>query len=70
MSAILVIDAECINCDICEPGCPNQAIFFDEQLQFYQIRTDLCTLCAEIYPHPHCQTICPVDCIGLVDKNT
>jgi len=70
MRSVLVIDQECINCDVCEPGCPNEAIFFDEALGFYQIQTDLCTFCAETYASPHCQSVCPVSCILLVQKTT
>ena len=31
----LFITDECINCDVCEPECPNQAI--SQGLEFYEI---------------------------------
>ena len=27
----LIITDECINCDVCEPECPNDAIFMGEE---------------------------------------
>ena len=65
--AILKIQDPCINCDVCEPNCPNEAIFFDETLGSYQIATDLCTFCKGFYNTPHCQTLCPVECIELLE---
>ena len=57
----LLITEECINCDVCEPVCPNQAIFMGEQI--YQIDPDLCTECVGHFDQPQCQLYCPVDCI-------
>jgi len=34
----LMITDECINCDVCEPECPNNAIFQGEEI--YQIDPD------------------------------
>lgn len=59
----LLIEQECINCDVCEPACPNEAIFFDEELEYYQIDTAKCTLCVGHYDEPQCIALCPVDCI-------
>ena len=48
----LVIDpAECIDCTLCEPECPAEAIFSeddlpDEQMQFMQINAEL----SQIWP--------------------
>ena len=28
----LMITDECINCDVCEPECPNEAIFLGPQI--------------------------------------
>ncbi|MBL4817080.1 MAG: 4Fe-4S binding protein, partial [Shewanella sp.] len=39
----LLIDDSCINCDMCEPECPNQAITMGEEI--YEIDSDLCTEC-------------------------
>lgn len=65
MSQGLIILDSCINCDVCEPNCPNEAIFFDTEKHYYQINLNLCTLCEGFYTAPHCQTLCPVDCIEL-----
>ncbi len=57
----LMITAECINCDVCEPECPNQAIF--EGAEHYEINGDRCTECVGHYETPQCVEVCPVDCI-------
>lgn len=57
----LKITSDCINCDVCEPQCPNQAISMGED--FYQINPDLCTECVGHFDEPQCVAICPVDCI-------
>jgi len=57
----LRITDECINCDVCEPACPNQAI--SAGADYYQINPDLCTECVGHYDVPQCVQICPVDCI-------
>ena len=59
----LMITDECINCDVCEPECPNHAIFQGEGI--YQIDPDKCTECVGHYDRPQCQEVCPVDCIPL-----
>ena len=60
----LMITDECINCDVCEPECPNEAISMGEEI--YVIDPDLCTECVGHYDEPQCIEVCPVDCI-LVD---
>nr|WP_217488825.1 YfhL family 4Fe-4S dicluster ferredoxin [Acinetobacter oleivorans] len=57
----LYITDECINCDVCEPVCPNEAIFMGEVI--YEIHPDLCTECVGHHDQPQCQLFCPVDCI-------
>ena len=57
----LKITEECINCDVCEPVCPNQAISQGEFI--YTIDPDKCTECVGHYPEPQCVSVCPVDCI-------
>ena len=57
----LMITDECINCDVCEPECPNNAIFQGEEI--YQIDPDKWTECVGHYDRPQCQEVCPVDCI-------
>ncbi len=57
----LRITDECINCDVCEPVCPNEAISLG--LRIYEIDPDLCTECVGHFDEPQCVSICPVDCI-------
>ncbi|QRN41081.1 MAG: YfhL family 4Fe-4S dicluster ferredoxin [Neisseriaceae bacterium] len=63
----LYITDECINCDVCEPECPNEAISQGEEI--YQIDSSLCTQCVGHYNEPQCQQVCPVDCILIDPKN-
>lgn len=63
----LKITKECINCDVCEPVCPNLAISQGEEI--FEINPDLCTECQGHYDSPECQAICPVDCIIPDPKN-
>lgn len=58
--ALLITD-ECINCDVCEPECPNQAITQGEEI--YQISPTLCTECVGHFDTPQCMVVCPVECI-------
>ena len=62
----LIITDDCINCDVCEPECPNDAIYAGEII--YEIDPARCTECVGHYDKPQCQQVCPVDCIPL-DKN-
>ena len=57
----LKIDASCINCDMCDPECPNQAITLGEEI--YEIDPDKCTECVGHYETPTCVAVCPIDCI-------
>ena len=57
----LMITDECINCDVCEPECPNNAISQGEEI--YVIDPNLCTECVGHFSKPQCQQVCPVDCI-------
>ena len=57
----LLITAKCINCDMCEPECPNQAITMGDKV--YEINPDLCTECVGFYDHQTCVSVCPIDCI-------
>lgn len=59
----LKITDECINCDVCEPVCPNEAIYQGEVI--YEIEPDLCTECVGHHAEPQCVEICPIDCIPL-----
>jgi len=59
----LIITDECINCDVCEPECPNDAISQGEEI--YVIDPKLCTECVGHYEVSQCVEVCPVDCIIL-----
>ena len=59
----LMITDECINCDVCEPECPNQAIAMGEE--FYRIDPDRCTECVGHHDAPQCVQVCPVECIPV-----
>lgn len=55
----LLITQRCINCDMCEPECPNQAISMGAEI--YQINPQRCTECVGHYDTPTCQSVCPID---------
>ena len=57
----LKITDECINCDVCEPECPNEAISMGED--FYVIDPGRCTECVGHFDTPQCVEVCPVACI-------
>ncbi|MES2604631.1 MAG: YfhL family 4Fe-4S dicluster ferredoxin [Pseudomonadota bacterium] len=59
----LLITSDCINCDVCEPVCPNLAIFMGPVI--YEINPDLCTECVGHFDKPQCVAVCPVACIPL-----
>ena len=62
----LYITDECINCDVCEPECPNGAISQGEDI--YVIDPKWCTECVGHFTKSQCVEVCPVDCI-LTDPN-
>lgn len=57
----LKILESCINCDVCEPECPNDAISAGEFI--YGIDPNKCTECIGHFDVPQCQEVCPVECI-------
>ena len=59
----LKITHDCINCDVCEPECPNDAIY--QGIEIYEIDPALCTECVGHFEVPQCREVCPVDCIPL-----
>ena len=59
----LMITDECINCDVCEPECPNDAISQGDTI--YVIDPNKCTECVGHYDTPQCVVVCPVDCIPM-----
>ena len=59
----LMITDECINCDVCEPECPNGAI--SQGPEIYVIDPAKCTECVGHFDTPQCVEVCPVDCIPV-----
>ena len=61
--ALKILDT-CINCDVCEPVCPNQAI--TQGVEIYEIEPERCTECDGHFEEPQCRKLCPVDgCIPV-----
>jgi ferredoxin len=60
--ALLITD-ECINCDVCEPECPNEAIYLG--VEIYEIDPNKCTECVGHFDEPQCVQVCPVSCIPV-----
>ena len=57
----LLINDLCVNCDVCAPMCPNQAITQGETI--YEIAPSRCTECVGHFDEPQCVVVCPVECI-------
>lgn len=57
----LKINELCVNCDVCEPVCPNKAISMGPEI--YLIDPALCTECVGHFDEPQCVVVCPVECI-------
>ena len=55
-----MITEECINCGVCEPECPNDAI--SEGHEVFVIDPELCTECVGFHNEEQCAVVCPVDC--------
>ena len=62
----LMITSDCINCDVCVPECPNEAISQGDEI--YVIDPAKCTECVGHYEESQCIEVCPADCI-LPDPN-
>ena len=60
--ALMITDV-CINCDVCEPECPNDAIYLGEEI--YEIDPARCTECVGHFETSQCVEVCPVECIPL-----
>ncbi len=58
-----MITDECINCGVCEPECPNDAISATSEI--YVIDAARCTECVGYHDEPQCVAVCPVDCIPI-----
>ena len=63
----LWITDDCINCDVCEPECPNDAISLGPE--HYDIEPGRCTECVGHHDEPQCVQVCPVACIPVDPKN-
>ena len=63
----LKITLDCINCDVCEPACPNEAIYMGPEV--YEIDPALCTECVGHFDEPQCALLCPVDDCCVLDPN-
>jgi ferredoxin len=63
----LLIKDNCINCDMCDPECPNEAITFG--VEIYEIDASLCTECVGFYENPTCIAVCPINCIIIDPEN-
>jgi ferredoxin len=64
----LTITQQCVNCDVCEPVCPNKAISLG--VSIYQIAANQCTECVGHFDTPQCVEVCPVECIILDPAHT
>ena len=64
--ALLITD-ECINCDVCEPECPNSAIYQGDEI--YEIDPLRCTECVGHFDEPQCAAVCPVDDCCISDPD-
>lgn len=62
--ALVINEDKCARCGVCEPECPNEAIFQTEDA--YVINPALCTECKERYGEPLCEAVCPNDGIHEV----
>ncbi|HAD35928.1 MAG TPA: YfhL family 4Fe-4S dicluster ferredoxin [Gammaproteobacteria bacterium] len=64
----LIITDECINCDVCEPECPNDAIYQGDEI--YEIEPLRCTECIGHFEVSQCVEVCPVECIIVDPERT
>jgi ferredoxin len=62
----MMITEECINCGVCEPECPNEAIAEGEET--FVIDPQLCTECVGFHEAAQCAEVCPVECC-VTDPN-
>jgi ferredoxin len=49
--ALTIIDT-CINCDVCTPECPNEAISMGPEI--FEIAPERCTECVGHFDEPQC----------------
>lgn len=55
----LKITEKCINCDMCAPECPNDAISMG--FEIYEIDPMRCTECVGYYDYSTCLHVCPIN---------
>ncbi len=53
------ITEDCSSCGLCEPECPNGAIYEGEQI--FVIDPDKCTECVGFYNSSKCAEVCPME---------
>ena len=63
----LLIKDNCINCDMCDPECPNEAISYGAEI--YEIDATLCTECVGHYEKPTCMAVCPINSCIIIDPD-
>lgn len=63
----LLIRSNCVNCDMCEPECPNEAIVMGKEI--YEIIPEQCTECVGYYDKPQCQKVCPISKCIIYDPD-
>jgi len=64
----LLITTACVNCDVCEPVCPNKAIALGASI--YEIDPRRCTECVGHFDAPQCVDVCPVECIFVDEEKS
>ena len=57
----LMINEDCINCDVCVSECPNEAISAGPDT--FVIDAAKCTECVGAEDEPQCMLVCPAECI-------
>lgn len=57
----LLITQDCINCEVCQWECNQDAITKDGSI--HVIDPDRCTECTGFHAEPQCVIVCAVDCI-------
>ena len=57
----LMINEDCISCDVCVPECPNEAIAAGDDV--YVIDGERCSECVGHHDSSRCVDVCPVDAI-------
>jgi len=57
----MFITADCINCEMCVHGCPNDAIRLGDSV--HVIDAGKCTECKGAFDRPQCAEVCAVACV-------